>query len=348
MKYPANLNKGDIIGVTAPSAGIVKEKDIPKLDNVKPNLECLGYRYIETENVRTDENGRSSSGSKRAKEFMSLYENKDVKAIISAAGGDFMPEILDYLDFEKIKTLEPKWFMGYSDNTNLTYILPTMCDIATIYGSNIKSFGVRDMERSEKDALRLMSGEEIVQESFEKCEENWYIKLLNGEETEDLLDPLAGDIYNDTVEWKNLNGEKKITFEGRCIGGCFDVVVNLIGTKFDKVKEYIDRYKADGIVWFLEVFEMSTPMILNRLWQMKNSGYFESCKGVIFGRSLMVRVDYDMEVKDALKTIFNELSIPVIYDADVGHLAPSINIVTGSIIKVESENGKGKIETFFR
>ena len=29
---------------------------------------------------------------------------------------------------------KPKWFMGYSDNTNLTFLLTTLCDTAAIYG----------------------------------------------------------------------------------------------------------------------------------------------------------------------------------------------------------------------
>ena len=35
-------------------------------------------------------------------------------------------------DFEKIRQEEPKWFMGYSDNTNLLFLLATLCDTAGI------------------------------------------------------------------------------------------------------------------------------------------------------------------------------------------------------------------------
>ena len=43
-----------------------------------------------------------------------------------------MCEILPYVDFEKIRQEEPKWFMGYSDNTNLLFLLATLCDTAGI------------------------------------------------------------------------------------------------------------------------------------------------------------------------------------------------------------------------
>ena len=78
MRYPRNLKKGDIIGVTAPSAGIIKEVDLKRLDNVKVNFEKNGYKYIETDNVRRDEKGRSSSASIRANQFMELWKNRNI------------------------------------------------------------------------------------------------------------------------------------------------------------------------------------------------------------------------------------------------------------------------------
>ena len=57
MRYPRNLKKGDYIGVTAPSAGITNQVKLLRLDNIKNNFEKIGYKYLETENVRTDNQG---------------------------------------------------------------------------------------------------------------------------------------------------------------------------------------------------------------------------------------------------------------------------------------------------
>ena len=94
MIYPKDIEKNCIIGVTAPSAGLTKEIDFLKIDNVKNNLKKLGYRYIETESVRKCENGRSTNAKNRAKEFMGLWQNEEVEAIIMATGGDFLFETL--------------------------------------------------------------------------------------------------------------------------------------------------------------------------------------------------------------------------------------------------------------
>ena len=40
------------------------------------------------------------------------------------------------------------------------------------------------------------------------------------------------------------------------LGGCMDCLVNLTGTKYDKVVEFTERYREDGIVWFLEACDI--------------------------------------------------------------------------------------------
>ncbi|MBR3133252.1 MAG: LD-carboxypeptidase [Clostridia bacterium] len=333
MKYPDCLEKGDFIGVTAPSCGI-EEKAFLRYNNAVSNFESFGYKVIDTESVKRDD-PRGISARKRADEFMELWENPDVKAIICASGGDFLCEVLDELDFEKIKSCKPKWLQGYSDITNLGFVFTTNLDIATIYGPNFKTYGMSQWHDSLKIPFRLMENEEFIQESYKKCEslDEW-----------DNDNPYCGYNLNGDVFWKNLNGEDEIKFSGRAIGGCFDVIQNLIGTKYDKVNDYIEKYKDDGIVWFFDVFSKSTPEVFTNLWQMRNCGYFKNCNGIIFGRPLFIREEYEMSFEKAVKEALNGLNIPVILDCDIGHLAPQIAIVNGGIVEIQSSDGKGWIK----
>ena len=98
---------------------------------------------------------------------------------------------------------------------------------------------------------------------------------------------------------------------------------------------------------FLEVFEMSTPALYINLWKMKNAGLFNHCKGIMFGRPLFIREDYETSYVDTLKEFFKDIDIPVIYDADCGHVSPQMPIVSGAILEVESKGGKGKITNYF-
>lgn len=339
MNYPKNLKIGDTIGICAPSGGITKPEKIEKLEFAIKNLEELGYKVIETKHVRTEEKGRSASAEIRAKEFMELYENEKVKLIIFATGGDFLCEMIDYLDWEKLKKLPPKWLQGYSDITGINFLFNTILDIPTMYCQTIKDYAMKPLYRNLTDALDIISGKNITQNSFEKYEKQWQEEMISPTETYNLTEK---------VEWKNILGGKKIEIKGRSIGGCLDCIQSYIGTKYDKVIEYIEKHKEEGIIWFLECFEMSTPDLYRFLWEMKNAGYFKYCKGIIFGRPLFIRNDYDIDFNQTVKDALEELKVPVICDADIGHVAPQMAIVNGAILKVTSENGKGIVETYLK
>ena len=381
MKQPESLKKGDIIGICAPSGGITKPEKIKELEEAEKHLKEMGYRIIETKSVRKEEKGRSNTAKKRAEEFMELLKNKEVKLIIFATGGDYLMEMLDYLDLEEIKKIEPKWMQGYSDITTLEFIFNTILEISSIYCDAIKSYAMRPLYKNLEDALKIASGEKVTQNSFTKCEKGEFYNIndvfgaelnafgdgakkhqqelnafgdgakkhqqeLNVSEDEEPYQKPNEKSYNLTekVEWKNINNEPKIEMQGRMIGGCLDCIKIFFGTKYDNIKNYINKYQKDGIIWYLECFEMNSPELTRILWQMKNAGYFDNINGIIFGRSLVFRKDYDTSFMEAVKQAIGDLNIPIIYDADIGHVAPQLAIVNGAIMKITSEAGKGKIE----
>lgn len=335
MRYPENLKIGDTIGICAPSDGIADEFRLARLDLAIENLKNLGYKVIETESVRKSIKGRSTDAKKRAKEFMELMENTKVKLILYAGGGDFLMEMLDELDFEKLKKLPPKWIQGFSDITNLGFLFNTILDVPSMYCEAVKDYAMKPLYRNLKDSLKIMSGEEVIQNSFEKYEEEANKSI-----------PEAPYNLTKKVKWKNIKGEEEIVLQGRALGGCFDVIECLIGTKYDYIKEYIEKYKKDGIIWFLECYEMTTPQVERKLWQMKNSGYFENVNGIIFGRPLYIREDYEISFEEAVYEQTKDLGIPIICGVDIGHVPPQLAIVNGAILKITSKNGKGTVETY--
>lgn len=393
MNYPEKLKKGDTIGICAPSGGITEKEDILQLELAENQLRKMGYKIIETKSVRKEAKGRSASGKERAKEFMELLENEEVKLIIFAAGGDFLIEIFDYLDFEKIKDLKPKWLQGFSDITGISFLFNIILDIPTMYCQTIKYYAMNPLFRNLTDALKIEEGEGIVQKSFEKYQkvvdfresienentENDNLNLKNNIEEKENTNSLENindennskkleekenreiaefqkEEYNleeltktyeltEKVEWKNITGEEKIQIKGRSLGGCLDCIKGYIGTKYDKVNEYVERHKKDGLIWFLEVFEMNTPEVYRTLWQMKNAGYFKYCTGIVFGRPLFIREDYEINFNDTVKEALQDLEIPIICDADIGHVKPQLAIVNGAILEITSQNGKGTVKT---
>ena len=340
MNYPENLKKGDTIGICAPSDGIADADKIKKLEKAESALKELGYNIVETKSVRMSSRGRSASGEIRAKEFMELLENDKIKMMLFATGGDLLCEMLDYLDFEKIKKLKPKWMQGYSDITGISFLFNTICEIPSMYCQTIKDYAMKPLHKSLVDALKIQSGNIVKQESFDLYEKECFPDDFENENY----------LYNLTekVEWKNIFGEDKIVMQGRALGGCLDIIVELMGTKYDNVKNYMEKYKNDGIIWFFDPYEMPTSQLFRYLWKMKNAGYFKYCNGIIIGRPLFIRDDYDITFNETVKDALKDLKIPVICDADIGHVSPQLAIVNGSIVKITNEKGRGIVETFFK
>lgn len=334
MIYPDFLEKGDYIGVTAPSSGSENELDIKRIDLATKNLNKLGYNIIETENCRKDDKmGRSSSKEERAKEVEKLFKNKDVKAIIGLSGGEFLVEMLSELDLEIIKN-NPKWLQGFSDITGLLFPITTNLDIATLYGNNFRSFSMGNFHPTINYNIEILKGNIICQHSFDKYE-NERSEKETGEESYNL---------DSKVNWINLKGENEINMEGRIIGGCLDLIMSLIGTKYDKTTDFIEKYKEDGIIWYFDNCELSSEAVIRAMWQLNEAGYFKYIKGIVFGRTGINKSYYNITFAEAVRTSLAHLNVPIIIEADIGHKPPQLTIINGAIAKISSAGGEGRIQ----
>lgn len=333
MIYPEFLSPGCVIGVTAPSDGNKKETDYIRLDSGRKKFNELGYRVQETSLVRSSTKGRSGAAITRAKELEELIENPEVKWIVSTKGGDFLMETLSHLDFEKIKE-NPTWFQGYSDNTGITFTVTTNCEIATLYGCNFNDFGMTEWHKALTDNFALLEGKEVVQESFLKYEDGFFDKITGYE----------GYVLEKPVYWNIITGQKELTLAGRLLGGCLDVLLNLVGTKYDNTKKFIDKYKSDGVLWYLESYALNSDALTRGLWQLKEAGWFEGAKGFVFGRPAFFEETYEIGYEEAVLSVLGERKLPIILDADVGHKAPQITMINGAIAEIYSKDGKGKLK----
>jgi muramoyltetrapeptide carboxypeptidase len=333
MKYPRLLQKGDIIGICAPSSGVSGDVLFKRLDNAIANIKALGYRITETALVRSDVKCVSSDSSARAAEFMSLYENPDVAAILPPWGGEFLMDILPLLDFEKLASLPVKWVCGYSDVTTLTFPLTIMSDIATIHGSNLMNMGYVRIHDADLRVFDVMSSLAAEQKSWD----TWG-GYTGG-------DDFTQDVYklDKPSTWKSLQGATHVSFSGRLIGGCMDTLCKLLGTRFAPIDAFLEKYKHDGFIWTLESCEMTAPDIYRTFWQMRESGWFKYCNGMIIGRPDGYSDKRGFTLIDALEQGLGSLDVPVIYDADIGHVPPQMQVVNGSVGTIEFSNGKATV-----
>ncbi len=328
MIYPEFLKKQSTIGITAPSGGASDKIDIKKIKYTKENLEKNGFKVKITKNCYKNKKGRSSTPKTRARQLINLYKDKNVKAIICYSGGEFLIEMLPELDLNIIKE-NPKWIQGYSDPTSLLFIITTNLDIATIYGANSKQFAMNPLHISLKNNLEILKGNIKIQTNFKKYQEERKESVIGNEP------------YNLTklVKWQTVNN-KNINLKGRLIGGCLECLLDIIGTKYDKTKDFIEKYKEDGIIWYFDNYALTNEELLRAFWHFKEAGWFNHTKAIILGR-YKEETFLNITLKEIKKEILKD--IPLIYNADIGHILPQITLINGSIAHIKVKKGEGQI-----
>ncbi len=328
MRYPDYLKEEGVIGLVAPSFGCTFEPYKSCLDAAIKRFNGMGYKIVEGPNCRKDDGiGISSTPENCGKELTEYYCSGDNDILISCGGGELMCETLDYVDFEAIKKADPKWYMGYSDNTNFTFLLNTICDTASIYGPCAGAFGMHELHPALEDAIKAFTGKLNKVSGYDKFE----LESLKDEEH-----PYAAYNLTETKELRLFMGESEMNrlpaFSGRLTGGCLDCLANLVGTKYDNVEAFNEKYKDEGIVWFLEACDLNVMSIRRALWNLDRAGWFKYAKGFIIGRPLAAwkQEMMGLDQYNAVTGILGKYNVPIVMDADVGHLPPAMPIISGA------------------
>ena len=323
MIYPAFPQKGDIIGICAPSAGVGV-----KLDSFNLSIETLrecGFEIIETASVR-NENYPSAPADIRGAEFNSMFADDSVSMVLCASGGDYCIEMLPYIDQELAKA-NPKWFCGYSDPTSIEMLLTTKMDIATIYGSNAGSWDWRPLHEFQETSLSVLSGDIPVQHSYEFYSSNGFDDETM---TYEMDAPVDWKLYVPDCSYRLVTADT-LNVSGRLIGGCIDVLDWIIGTPYEDLEGFCRRYADDGLIWYFDNFELSPLLLQYAIRKMQLKGLFDNAKAVIIGRTLIPRDASDGDYISQLERVFVDMNVPLIWNADIGHTKPSLTIINGAL-----------------
>jgi len=193
---PKRLQKGDTVGIIAPSSP-------PNLENLKRSLaflEELGLSYELGKSIENVNGYLAGTDEERLEDLHGMFANPTIAGIICAGGGYGSARYTDKIDFQLMQE-NPKIFWGYSDITFLHTGINLYSDIVTFHGPMLAS----DVG---KDTFTELS-KKMFQQLFQPME-LFYTEAIS---------PLT-QISSGTVR-------------GELIGGNLSLLVSGIGTKYE-------------------------------------------------------------------------------------------------------------------
>ena len=295
--FPKSLKKGDKIAIISP-AGSVEET---QLEKTLALIKSKGYEPILGENLYTKfQNGYSYAGTEeqRIMDINWALNNPEISAIWASRGGYGCQHLVQHLDLKEFKK-NPKWYIGYSDNTVIqSYLLKK--GFASIHGQTIKtsSFGVTD-------------------ESYDLT-----------------FDILKGKFPNYKIESTENNrvGESS----GTLVGGNLALIYALLGSKYsfdfqDKILFIEDIgenfYAMDRMIMSLElagVFKKIKGLIVGGMTNMgkenENKSYEES---------------FDPFVNQQIANRVSQYDFPTVFNFPNGHIYDNRSLIIGSEITMK-------------
>ena len=155
---PNPLKKGDKIAIISPAGAV----EFSQLESTISLFKEKGYEPILGKNALGKfSNGYNYSGTEkeRISDLNWAFSDNEIKAIWASRGGYGCQHLLRHLKLSKFRE-NPKWYIGYSDNTVInSYLLKN--GFASIHGQTIKtaSFGVS--EEGYENIFKILEGKNL-------------------------------------------------------------------------------------------------------------------------------------------------------------------------------------------
>lgn len=298
--FPKSLKKGAKIAIISPAGAVQEEQLEAGLELIRQKgFEPVFGRHLFTKY----KHGYTYAGNEqeRTADLNWALNQEDIGAIWASRGGYGCQHLVENLDLLKFRK-DPKWYIGYSDNTVIqSYLLKN--NIASITGQTIKtsSFGVTD-------------------ESY-----NLIFDILKG------LKPK----YKIPSHALNRTGR----VEGQLVGGNLALIYAMLGTPYsfqfrDKIlfiEEIGEKYYAlDRMLMSLELAGVFTQIKGLIIGGMINMGEEKDNKNY--------ENSYDDFSYDLISERVSRFDFPVMFAFPNGHIFDNRPLIIGAHVEINVEN----------
>ncbi|MFN1218323.1 LD-carboxypeptidase [Chryseobacterium kwangjuense] len=303
--FPKALKKGAKIAIISPAGAV----DVAQLEKGIEMIKNRGFEPVLGEHLYTRySNGYNYAGTEeeRLQDINWALNDNEISAVWASRGGYGCQYLVQHLKLKNF-TQNPKWYIGYSDNTVIqSYLLKK--GFASIHGQTIKtsSFGV-------------------TEESYDL-----------------IFDVLKGKALKYALKSHVLN--KKGNIEGELVGGNLALIYALLGTSYsfdfkDKILFIEDIgenfYALDRMIMSLElagVFKKIKGLIIGGMTNMgdekENKSFEES---------------FDEFAYKLISDHISKYRFPTVFGFPNGHIKDNRPLIIGGTVKMKIDT-RVKIE----
>lgn len=322
-RRPRPLREGDLVALCAPSSG-VEPALVPRLERAIAALQRHGLRVREGQTLRREYKECSAPAAERAAELQAFLLDPEVAAVLPPWGGERAIELLPLLDFGRLASAAPKWFSGFSDLSTLQLPLVLRAGWMSLHGPNLMELGADALDETTAEIWPTLFQ---ADPPMQRASQRW-----QSERPDWRQQPGAGRNLTETTRWRRLDGRTEpLQLHGRLIGGCLDTLARLAGTAYGDLRSWRQQDGIGPHLLFLENCEMAPCELLRALWSLRLHGWFEGAAGVLIGRHAPAAVTQPDKLshEDAVRAALDELDLPVLLDADIGHMPPQVSLIQG-------------------
>ncbi len=161
-----------------------------------------------------------------------------------------------------------------------------------------------------------------------------------------LLPLINKNSYKDSIvyESENIKSIIKGNSKGKLIGGNLTMINSLLGTPYE--------INTDDSILFLEEIHEEPYKVDRLLTQLRLSGKFDKCKGIVIGKfdylntRLASTPRFSATSIEVFKDIFSNFQYPIIYGVPFGHMKNKITLPLG--LNCEISDNKKEIKIIYK
>ena len=315
---PSRLKAGDEIRVIAPSRSLAIVKGEQRRLAEERLIE-LGFKVTYGKTALVHDDFFSNSIEDRIEDLHDAFGDPSVKGIFTGIGGYNANQLLRYIDYDLIKE-NPKVLMGYSDITAINLAIYKKTGLITYSGPHFSTFGMKagldyTMDYFKKAVLQDEAFD--LEQSDTWSDDSWHL-----EQDDRTFHPNLGYMVIQEGE-----------AAGTILGGNLCTINLLQGTEY--MPSLRDR------ILFIEDDEESHPFSFDRdlqsLLQLPDAS---GIRGVVIGRFQNNSGMTPYALQQIIETKKELNGIPVIANANFGHVHPFATIPIGESAKMIARNGK--------